>query len=266
VLAAVDVAVIGAADGLAAMARAAGLGVLARPLDAAEAAALAAAGIETVADCKDFFTRLEPPRLHLLDLASGTGVDDVIEAAYVTMEPGDVVLDAGYGYWGDTLRRARRMRHRALYYLDLALWPAGQGRTLLVAGEARGIRIARPLLERLAMGGRVVAAGDSGAAHFAQMVRDAFCTALVHARSEAQQLLEAFPGRSDAALLLEALAPAAAAGPRAGWVLEDALRLEAAVPLLAQAVMLEMAEHLDEQRPPAAPPRRGPFVAVADLD
>lgn len=260
-----DIAVIGAAGGLAVLARDAGLAVLARPLDAAEAAALAAAGIATVAEYGDFLARMEPPRLHLLDLAPGAGVDAVIDTAYVTMEPGDLVLDASGGYWGDTLRRWRRMRHRALYYLDLALWPSAEGPVALVAGDAKGVELARPTLARLVHGGRVVAAGEAGAAHYAQMVKDAYGLTLAHAHSEARQMLEAFPGASDATALLGLLVPGPAAGPRAGWVLEDALRLEAAVPLMAQAAMLELAEHLDEQRRPELMPRLGPFVRAEEL-
>ena len=37
------------------------------------------------------------------------------------MEPGDVVIDVTPSYWGDTLRRFRRMRHRSLFYVDVAL-------------------------------------------------------------------------------------------------------------------------------------------------
>jgi 6-phosphogluconate dehydrogenase (decarboxylating) len=261
-----DIAVIGAAGGLAAIAKAAGLAVLARPLDADEATALAGAGIATVADGAELLHRLEPPRLHLLDLAPGAGVDAVIDSAYVTMEPGDVVLDASGGYWGDTLRRWRRMRHRALYYLDLALWPDGEGLAALVAGDRKGVDLARPMLRRLVRGGRVLTAGEAGAAHYAQMVRDAYFTAVLHARGEARQMLEAFPGAIDTQPLLAALGPEPRAGSRAGWVLDDALQLEAVVPLLAQAVMLEMAEHLDEQRRRALLPRLGPFVRGEDLE
>jgi 6-phosphogluconate dehydrogenase (decarboxylating) len=157
------------------------------------------------------------------------------------------------------------MRHRALYYLDLALWPAAEGRHVLVAGDDKGVDIARPMLRRLAGGGRVIAAGEAGAAHYANMVRDAYLTAVGHARGEARQLLEAYPGDANTGPLLDALAPEPGPGPRAGWVLDDALRLEAVVPLLAQAVMLEMAEHLDDQREWAPPPRLGPFVRAEDL-
>ena len=64
---------------------------------------------------------LEHPRRFVLDLPVGSEIDRVIDAAYVVMEPGDVVLDPTPSYWGDTLRRFRRMRHRSLYYVDVAL-------------------------------------------------------------------------------------------------------------------------------------------------
>jgi hypothetical protein len=42
--------------------------------------------------------------------------------------------------------------------------------------------------------------------------------------------------------------------------------MEAAVPLLAQAVMLEQARRLDEHEPPELLPRVGGFVRHEDLD
>ena len=49
-------------------------------------------------------------------------------------------------------------------------------------------------------------------------------------------------------------------------MLDDALRMEAAVPLLAQAVMLELARQLDEHEMSELPPRVGGFVRHEDLD
>ena len=57
----------------------------------------------------------------MLDLPPGGAIDRVIDAAYVVMEPGDVVVDTSASYWGDTLRRYRRMRHRSCIYVDVAL-------------------------------------------------------------------------------------------------------------------------------------------------
>jgi 6-phosphogluconate dehydrogenase len=218
------------------------------------------------AEAVDGFARLREalahPRLFFLDLPGGASLDAVLDEAYLVMEPGDAVLDTSGAYWGDTLRRYRRMRHRALFYVDAALLGELPGGTVLAAGDARALALVEPVLERLARpGGAVVRAGGAGAAHYALMVHEAVATATSHALGEARQLLEAYPNAPEAAAVLEGLWPnAPAPGSRAAWLLDDAVRLQAAVPLLAQGVMLEIAQALDEQRPAEVPERVQGFV------
>ena len=45
--------------------------------------------------------------------------------------------------------------------------------------------------------------------------------------------------------------------PDAAWLLDDAIRLHAVIPLLAQGVMLEMGAALEMQRALEVPPRVG---------
>jgi 6-phosphogluconate dehydrogenase len=256
-----EIAVIGANRSWGVLARRAGFRVLGRALGDAEAASLSAAGVELASDYPAFFDGLEFPRLHILDLPPGRIVDEVIDTAYVTMEPGDLVVDASESYWGDSLRRWRRMRHRSIFYLDLARIDDA----LLIAGDARGVELARPRLERLAGPGPLLVAGEAGAAHFAAMVRDGVGTALAQLHGEAQQVLEAYPGVLDAKAVLPRLVPAVTAGGRGGWLIDDALQLQAAIPALAQAIMLQLADALDAQQLPVPLPRLGPFVRPDDL-
>ena len=51
----------------------------------------------------------------------------------------------------------------------------------------------------------------------------------------------------------------------AAWLLDDAIRLEAAVPLLAQSIMLELGAALDDYRSAEADPRVGGFVHPDDI-
>ncbi len=257
------VGVLGGATGAAELLRDVGLEPVAFATDEFERHDLAAHGVALVDATAEFFEILDHPRIHLLDMRPGPAIDTLIDSAYVTMEPGDVLVDLSGSYWADTARRWRRMRHRAIYYLDVAL-PAHGRPDLLAGGDPRAVQIALPALERLARGGRVLRVGTAGAAHFALQLEEVFGAAVSHARSELQQLGEAWPGEIDPALLLQVLAPRA--GSRAGWVLDDALRMEAAVPLLAQAVMLEQARQLDEHETPELPPRVGGFVRHEDLD
>ncbi len=254
--------IIGRADRLA-------VGLAGSGLEAVvHAAAVGAANLSlpVVDDYAGFAAALEHPRIILLDAEPGPEIDRLIDEAYTSLEPGDVVADFSGSYWGDTLRRYRRMRHRSIYYLDAAFVRGDGASALLVAGDARAVDLAMPVLKQLAQAMPLVVAGEAGAAHFGLMLHDAWRTALAHAASEVHQALEAYPNAARPELL-EALTGGfgASHGPRASWLLDDAVRLEAATPLLAQAVMLEIATALEELRTNPPPPRVGPFVHPDDI-
>lgn len=264
--AAVRIGVIGAAQGRARAMAAIGLETVVHQVGSAGSPALERQQVTVIDDYQAFITQLDHPRLFFLDLPIGARVDTVIDEAYVVMEPGDVVLDATGSYWGDTLRRFRRMRHRSLFYVDVALIGPFPGGTILAAGDKGGVDLAAPLLERLARPQGFVRAGGAGAAHYALMVREAVATAVTHALSEAQQLLEAYPNDLDATSIRSRLWPdPPAPGGQAAWMLDDAIRLEASVPLLAQGVMLEIGHALDEQRQASPSDRVGGFIHPDDV-
>jgi 6-phosphogluconate dehydrogenase len=220
--------------------------------------------LRSIGRLEDFFLELEHHRLFLLDLPPGPDVDRVIDESYVVMEPGDVVIDLTASYWGDTLRRFRRMRHRSIFYVDAALFP-DRGVALL-AGDRRGTDLAAPLLERMAPPGGAIRAGEAGAAHFVRMVQAGLAMAFQHAVSEARQLLEAYPNEAHTETVVEALWPECAeASASAAWLLDDAVRLHAVIPLLAQSVMLELGTALDDHRSVEVPPRVGGFVHPDDI-
>ena len=259
------VGLIGHHSGLVRSLTGAGLEIVLHPGSVASGVS-AGPGVIPVDRYDAFMDLLDHPRLFLLDLPLGAAIDRAIDIAYVTMEPGDVVLDPSASYWGDTLRRFRRMRHRSLYYVDLGLIGTLPGATILAAGDERGVRLCLPLLERLAAPGGVVRAGGAGAAHYALMVRAGIATAVAHAVSEARQLLEAYPNEPEPDAVAARLWPVTVQPPQsAAWLLDDAIHLEAAVPLLAQSIMLEMGAALDDHRSAEAPPRVGGFIHPDDL-
>lgn len=218
-----------------------------------------------VEDGMGFLEAMEHPRRYLLAGPSET-LDAVIDAASRTMEPGDVVIDLSASWWCDTLHRFRRMRHRSLYHVDAAELAGTSGRVLLAAGDRHGVELALPVLEALARPGRALACGEAGAAHWAAEVAAGLASARAQAESEARALLEAFPNGLAAGPVAEALGLGrTAADPRALWLPEDALRLQAPAPLLAQAAMLELGQALDEERQHPPPPRLGPFQLPEEI-
>ena len=189
------IGLIGNHSGLARSLTDAGLEIVSHRADTTGNDGLGHPSVTQVERYDAFFDLLEHPRLFLLDLPLGAAVDRAIDAAYVFMEPGDVVLDPSGSYWCDTLRRFRRMRHRSLFYVDLGLIGTIPGATILAAGDERGVDLCVPLLDRLAAAGGVVRAGGAGAAHFALMVRAGVATAMTHAVSEAQAAARGLPER-----------------------------------------------------------------------
>ncbi|MCB1884920.1 MAG: hypothetical protein KDG89_13140 [Geminicoccaceae bacterium] len=218
-------------------------------------------GVVAVEAPLDLFAALGPPRVYLMEAPPGPGVDAILEAAYPTMEPGDAVVDLTGSWWCDTLRRCRRMRHRSLWYVDAARLVRGGRPVLVAAGDPGGIGIALPVLAAWAAPGAALHVGGPGLAHFALAVEEAARASIHHAQSEAAQMLQAWPGPADHDRIdaLWPLPPPVDAGGRAAWVPEDALRLEASLPHLAQATMLVLAEALDARRPAPVPPKLGPF-------
>ncbi len=219
----------------------------------------APAGVETVAEPAVLWERLPSPRFALLDLA-GAALEEGLAEVSRWLEPGDVLLDPSPSWWCDTLRRARRSRHRALHHLDLAELDESGAARLLVGGTQEAVDLAAPVLDRLAPAGGWRRIGSPGAAHFARALAEAVRTVRALAHGEAVQLAEAFPGEFDGALARRLWPPLAPGDGREAWVPDDAVRLEAAVPVLAQAVMLRIGERLDEHASVPPPPRFGPFL------
>ncbi|GBD45112.1 6-phosphogluconate dehydrogenase, decarboxylating [bacterium HR40] len=261
-----QVAVIGTASGLALQAQRAGLDVFVRRWRSEDRAIPEAAGIRILPEWPAFLECLPSPRVWLLDLVAGADFDPILDEASAVMEPGDVVVDPGTSWWCDTLRRWRRMRHRALWYVDAAGLTTAQGELWLVAGEERGVELALPVLTRLVAPAPLRHIGPPAAAHYLAAVQEAVDVALAQARREAVQLAEAFPGELDQELV-RALWPddGSTACGREAWVIDDALRLEAAAPLLSLAAVLRAAERLEECRSTPPPPRCGTFVTPEDL-
>lgn len=255
------VGVIGGGGGIATSLQQAGIEVL----GCAAGGQTPDPGITTVNAYAEYLEALDYPRFYVLDLPTGPGIDPVIDEAYQTMEPGDVVIDPTLSYWGDTLRRYRRMRHRSLFYQDVACIAGPEGASLVVSGDAKGLPLSAEILEAWAAPGKLQSVAGAGFAHYLAVVEAAAKIAQNSIASEVAQLIEAYPGEVSAAAKA-AFCPSHGieAVGRAGWLLDDAVRLEAAVPLLAQALMQRLAEALDAHAS-SPPPPRGAFVHPDDI-
>jgi 6-phosphogluconate dehydrogenase len=229
---------------------------------------LVAAGLVEISGLSGFRAQLRPPRAVLLYIPAGAAVDSALDELAKALEPGDVVADGGNSYWGDSIRRHARLREHALQFVDLGtsggLEGARHGACFMAGGERPAVARLEPLLKSLAVEGGYVHAGPPGSGHFVKLVHNGIEFGMLQAIAEGFELLTRHHEPLDVAAVLEAwrhgsvirswlvdlLAAACRSDPNleqpsswiedtgeVSWLVADALRMEAPIPVIAQSVM-----------------------------
>lgn len=236
------------------------------------------AGVEAIESPAGFRGALEPPRIVLLYVPAGEVVDEVLEPLAETLEDGDVVVDGGNSYWGDSIRRHARLAKRGLRFVDLGTSGGVSGARcapcLMAGGDPETIALVEPILERLAVEGGYVHAGPPGAGHFVKLVHNGIEFGMLQAIGEGMALLERYPQSLPVAEVLRcwrhgsvirswlidlmeesyrgsgglaAIPPFVEDTGEVNWLVDDALHLEVPVPVIAQSVMQLLASRDSQQ-------------------
>ena len=146
------------------------------------------AGLIEVRALADLCGALPPPRVVFLYVPAGAAVDSILDELRPVLDPGDLVVDGGNSYWGDSLGRHQRLRAAGLHFVDMGTsgGPSGarHGACFMVGGTADAFAILRPLLEDLAVAGGVVHCGAPGAGHFTTLVHNGIEFGMVQAIAE----------------------------------------------------------------------------------
>lgn len=183
------------------------------------------------------------------------------------LEPGDIVLDGGNSYWGDSIRRARRTAGRGIHWLDLGtsggVDGARHGACFMVGGPDEAVAQVEPILRKLAVPGGYVHAGASGAGHFTKLVHNGIEFGMLQAIGEGVALLARYPDKLPVAdvvacwrhgsvirswlvdLLeqrlredgLDAVPPVIEDTGEVNWLVADALELDVPTPVITQSVV-----------------------------
>ena len=241
------------------------------------------AGLVAVDDITGFRDALAGPRAVFLYIPAGPAVDDLIDSLAGALEPGDLIVDAGNSYWGDSIRRQRRLAEQDLRFCDLGtsggVEGARHGACFMIGGDRDAVELVEPMLIDLAVEGGYVHAGPPGAGHFTKLVHNGIEFGMLQAIGEGMNLLESYRDelpvadvlhcwrngsviRSWLVDLMEAqyrehggLADTPAYVEDTGevnWLVDDAMHMEVATPVIAQAVMQLIASRDGERLAPRA--------------
>jgi len=226
-----------------------------------------AAGLVAAAGLADLRDLLQPPRAVLVYVPAGPLVDRVLDELAAVLAPGDVIADGGNSYWGDSIRRAERLRPTGLRLVDLGtsggLRGARHGACFMAGGEPEAVARLEPALRDLAVSGGYVHAGPSGAGHFTKLVHNGIEFGMLQAIGEGVDLLEHYRDRLPVADVLRCwrngsvirswlidlleqayrdvdvatVPPYVEDTGEVNWLVTDALQMERPIPVIAQAVM-----------------------------
>lgn len=225
-------------------------------------------GIRVVDGYEDFVSFLDKPRVIYLSLPAGPTVDLVLNELYQFLEKGDVVMDGGNSFYLDSIRREKEMWQKKIYLLDCGtsggIYGARNGACFMVGGREPGIKIAEPILKRLAINDDAyIHTGNSGSGHFVKLVHNGIEFGMLEAIGEGVTLLrhcdfnldlaQIFKNWSNGSVirgwLVELMGKGLTEGPEfdkiesyiedtgeVNWLIQEALTREIPIPIIFQSV------------------------------
>jgi 6-phosphogluconate dehydrogenase len=172
---------------------------------------LAKVGAQGAKSLADVVKRLKKPRSIWVMLPSGEVTENTISELAKLCEPGDTLIDGGNSYFKDDVRRAKLLKERGLFYVDVGtsggVWGLERGYCLMIGGEKEPVQRLDGVLRTLAPGrgeteptpGRkpgstaeegYLHCGPVGSGHFVKMIHNGIEYGLMQAYAEGFDILK----------------------------------------------------------------------------
>jgi 6-phosphogluconate dehydrogenase len=212
--------------------------------------------------------KLKTARCIFLYIPAGPAVDSALNELASILDKGDLLIDGGNSYWGDSIRRYQRMKGKGIRFIDLGtsggIEGARHGACFMAGGDRDAVELIEPVLKELAVPGGYMHAGPPGAGHFTKLVHNGIEFGMLQAIGEGVDLLEHYHEKLDVAEILRCyrhgsvirswLIDLMEAAYRSegglenvpayvedtgevNWLVDDAIRMGIPVPVIAHSVM-----------------------------
>ena len=179
--------------------------------DFAKVEELTKVGAQGAKSLAEVVKSLKRPRSIWVMLPSGEVTENTILELAKLCEPGDTLIDGGNSYFKDDVRRAKLLKERGLFYVDVGtsggVWGLERGYCLMAGGEKEPVQRLEAVLRTLAPGrgeteptaGRKpggsaeegwLHCGPVGAGHFVKMVHNGIEYGLMQAYAEGFDILK----------------------------------------------------------------------------
>jgi 6-phosphogluconate dehydrogenase len=156
-------------------------------------------------DLNEFVSAIGVPRRIMLMIKAGKAVDDYIEKLLPLLAPGDIIIDGGNSYFGDTIRRAEYVEGKGMRYIGTGIsggeLGALHGPSIMPGGSAAAWPqvkgIFQDIAARLEDGTPCCEwIGTGGAGHFVKMVHNGIEYGDMQLIAESYQIMRTLLGMS----------------------------------------------------------------------
>jgi 6-phosphogluconate dehydrogenase len=153
-------------------------------------------------DVASFVAAIERPRPILMMVKAGEAVDQAIAELEPHLAPGDILIDGGNSYFGDTRRRAREVEGRGLRFIGTGVSGGEEGALLgpsiMPGGTREAYALVEPIFTSIAAQVEGVPCctyiGTDGAGHYVKMVHNGIEYADIQLIAEAYDLMRSAIG------------------------------------------------------------------------
>ncbi len=129
---------------------------------------------------EQFVDSLKPPRRIIIMVKAGKPVDDTIDQLKGYISKGDIIIDAGNSFYGDTMRRSRELEAEGYRYIGTGVSGGEEGAlkgpAIMPGGEKEVYDIVAPIFTAISakVNGEPCCTyiGTDGAGHYVKMVHN----------------------------------------------------------------------------------------------
>ncbi|KRM21128.1 NADP-dependent phosphogluconate dehydrogenase [Latilactobacillus graminis] len=154
---------------------------------------------------EEFVQSLEKPRRIILMVKAGAGTDAVINELLPLLDKGDILIDGGNTFFGDTIRRNAELDKSGINFIGMGVsggeLGALEGPSMMPGGQKEAYELVAPILEQMSAKAEdgqpcVTYIGPNGAGHYVKMVHNGIEYGDMELISESYNLLRNVVGLS----------------------------------------------------------------------
>jgi 6-phosphogluconate dehydrogenase len=153
-----------------------------------EKGAIIAAGLA------DMVSQLESPRVLYMMVPVGNPVEETLTQLKELLEPGDIIVDGGNSYYGDTVRRGKMLQEKEIRYLDCGTSGGKEGALegvcLMIGGDESAYHYCEQLFASISVQDGCLYTGPSGSGHYCKMVHNGIEYGMMQAMAEGFEVLK----------------------------------------------------------------------------